>query len=211
MRWSTGPLPADDVAGGGAPGYAGSQDSGSQDSGSEVGEGQDSGSEIGAGQDSEVGAGQDCSDWWVDPDLCLVAVSEVRVAVPASAGVEAGMVTLTEEAEPHREVGIVIGQPEARAISAAWNGTVALRPSPWDLLVSAVGLFGGSVERAVVTAVEEGRHFYASIWLDNVGEKLVLAARPSDAIAVALRSYVAIYVHRDVLDEVGSQPQAPGS
>ena len=141
-----------------------------------------------------------------DPDLRGVTVSDVRMAVPARVGVEAGMVTLREEDEPYRELGIVIGQPEARAISAAWNEVAPLRPLPWDLVVSAVALLGGSLEAAVVTAVEEGRHFYAELWLHRAGEKLVLASRPSDAIAIALRSSRPIYVHKDVLDQVAPIP-----
>lgn len=133
-----------------------------------------------------------------------MSVSEVRTAVPASPGVEAGMVTLREDDPPHRVVPIIIGQPESRAIQSAWTGTAQRRPSTWDLFVSAVSILDGRLDRAVITAVEDGRHFYANIELEREGERRVLAARPSDAIALALRAYGAeIYVADQVLEDLG--------
>ncbi len=114
------------------------------------------------------------------------------------------MVTLKEDEPPYRTVPIVIGQPEARAIQSAWTGAVQRRPSTWDLFVSAIALLDGRIDRAVITAVEEGRHFFAHIELEREGERRVLAARPSDAVALALRSYGAeIYVAEQVMVDLG--------
>ena len=136
--------------------------------------------------------------------MTKMSVSDVRVAVATSPGVEAGLVTLREDEEPFRSVPIVIGQPEARAIQAAWTGVIQRRPSTWDLFVSAVGILDARLDRAVITAVEEGRHFFANIEFDRDGERRVLAARPSDAIALALRAYGAeIYVTNQVLADLG--------
>ncbi|MDE3204229.1 MAG: bifunctional nuclease family protein [Acidobacteriota bacterium] len=136
--------------------------------------------------------------------LARVSVAEVRTAVPASPGVEAGMVTLREDADPYRTVQIVIGQPEARAIQAAWSGQIGRRPSTWDLFVSAIGILDATLDRVVITAVEEGRHFYANVELVRDGQRRVLSARPSDAVALALRSYGAeIYVAEQVMVDLG--------
>ena len=136
--------------------------------------------------------------------LTKMSVSEVRTAVPTTPGVEAGMVTLREDQPPYRSVSIVIGQPEARAIQAAWSGQVPRRPSTWDLFISAMGLLDGRLDRAVITAVEERRHFYANVEFERDGERRVLSARPSDAIALALRSYGAeILVADQVLVDLG--------
>lgn len=136
--------------------------------------------------------------------MTKVSVSDVRTAVPTSPGVEAGMVTLTEDEPPYRSVPIVIGQPEARAIQVAWSGAVQRRPSTWDLFVSAVALYDGRVDRAVITGVEEGRHFFAHIELEREGDRRVLVARPSDAIALALRSFGAeIFVAEQVMTDLG--------
>lgn len=136
--------------------------------------------------------------------LSRVSVSDVRTAVPTTPGVEAGLVTLREDESPHRSIPIVIGQPEARAIQSAWTGVAQQRPSTWDLFVSAVAILDGRLDRAVITAVEEGRHFYANVEIERDGERRVLAARPSDAIALALRAYGAeIYVAAQVFTDLG--------
>jgi bifunctional DNase/RNase len=143
----------------------------------------------------------------VSDDLVKVIVSNVRVAVATGPGVEAGMVTLREESAPGRSLSIVIGQPEARAILTAWTGTAPSRPSTWDLLVSAVAVLEGRLVRAVITAVEEQRHFFATIDLERDGQRRVLSARPSDAIALALRSHDAeLYVADSVMVAVGVLP-----
>jgi uncharacterized protein len=143
----------------------------------------------------------------VTDDLVRVSVSNVRLAVATSPGVEAGMVTLREESPPHRSLSIVIGQPEARAILTAWTGTAPSRPSTWDLLISAVAALEGKVVRAVITAVEEQRHFFATIDLEHDGQQRVLSARPSDAIALVLRAYGAeMYVADAVMVAVGVLP-----
>jgi bifunctional DNase/RNase len=140
----------------------------------------------------------------VESGLAKVQVSDVRVAVATNPGVEAGLVTLREDAAPHRSVPIVIGQPEARAIQSAWTGMVQRRPSTWDLFVSALAILDARLEKVVVTAVEEGRHFYANVEFESRGEHRVLSARPSDAIALALRAYdCEIFVAEQVFADLG--------
>ncbi len=61
--------------------------------------------------------------------------------------------------------------------------------------------------RAVITAVEEQRHFFATIDLEHDGQQRVLSARPSDAIALVLRAYGAeMYVADAVMVAVGVLP-----
>ena len=147
------------------------------------------------------------------PDaLVRVSVTNVRVAVATGPGVEAGMVTLREDLPPFRDMSIVIGQPEARAILAAWSGTAAVRPSTWDLFLSAVTVLEGRIDRVVITAVEEKRHFFANLELERDGQRRVLSARPSDGIALALRAPGAeIYVDESVMAEIGITPASEHS
>ncbi len=94
----------------------------------------------------------------------------------------------------------------------AWTGNAANRPSTWDLLVSAVAALEGRIVRAVITAVEEQRHFFANIDIEREGERRVLSARPSDAIAVVLRSFGAeLYVADGVMVAVGVLPESDHS
>jgi bifunctional DNase/RNase len=122
------------------------------------------------------------------------------------------MVTVREDSPPHRSLSIVIGQPEARAILTAWTGTVPSRPSTWDLLVSVMAALEGRLIRSVITSVEEQRHFFATIDVERQGERRVLSARPSDAIALALRAYGAqLYVADAVMVAAGVLPASDHS
>jgi bifunctional DNase/RNase len=134
-------------------------------------------------------------------------VADVQTAVPASVGVEAGLVVLTEDEYPGRSLRIIIGQPEARAIVAAWQGATPGRPSTWDLFVSTIAILGARIDRVVLTAVHEERHYFAVIELEHQGERRTLSCRPSDAIALALRTYNAeILAEPSVLDAAGVLP-----
>lgn len=122
------------------------------------------------------------------------------------------MVTLREDGPPYRDLSIVIGQPEAKAILTAWSGATPSRPSTWDLFVSTVTMLEGRIDRVVITAVEEKRHFFASLELEQQGQRRALSARPSDAIALALRAEGAeIYVDELVMVEAGICPTSEHS
>jgi bifunctional DNase/RNase len=97
-----------------------------------------------------------------------------------------------------------IGQPEARAIQVSWRGAVPPRPSTWDLFVSTIELLGGRLHEAVITAVEEERHFFAAMELTQGDGPRTVACRPSDALALALRSPGArILTTEDVMEAAG--------
>lgn len=148
-------------------------------------------------------------------ELVPLSIAEVRTAVPAGTGVEAGLVVLGDESEPRRFLRIMIGQPEARAINVAWRGDTGGRPTTWDLFVTTMAIFGGRVARAVVSAVEQERHFFARLDLVRNGDEHIIACRPSDAIALALRTTGAeICAAPEVLDAAsvladGSRPPPP--
>jgi bifunctional DNase/RNase len=147
-----------------------------------------------------------CSVGRVDDDLVLLRITDVRVAVPAGNGVEAGLVVLEEEIPPHRSLRLYVGQAEARAIQVSWSNTVPPRPSTWDLFISTIAQLDGRVDRAIIDDVQEERHYFAQLMVHRaeVDEPLVLTARPSDAIALALRAHNArIYARPHVLDEAG--------
>jgi bifunctional DNase/RNase len=142
----------------------------------------------------------------VDDDLVLLRITDVRVAVPAGIGVEAGLVVLEEEVPPHRRLRVYVGQPEARAIEVSWSNTVPPRPSTWDLFVSTVSQLDARIDRVIIHDVHEERHYFAQLVVQRaeVDEPLVLTARPSDAIALALRAFGAkILARPHVLDEAG--------
>ena len=95
---------------------------------------------------------------------------------------------------------IWIGAMEAMAISMALNNVSLPRPMTHDLLLSCIRHAGGEVHAVEVTELTDGT-YYAEIEM-TVGEKTIrVDARPSDAIAVALRAEAPIRVEQAVLDE----------
>jgi bifunctional DNase/RNase len=131
-------------------------------------------------------------------------VIEVKTAVPAGAGVEAGMLGLQETEPPWRIIRMIIGQPEARAIHSKWKGMQSPRPSTWDLFASTIQLLGAELNQVVITAVEEERHFFATLELSVGAELRVVPCRSSDAVALAMRVRGAkIMTFEEVMAAVG--------
>jgi len=96
------------------------------------------------------------------------------------------MVLLREQEGRHRLLPIYIGSPEASAIHYALEGIEPPRPFTHDLFLTALGELDASVDKIVVTEMVD-RTFYAEIHLDSSAGEKVLSARPSDAIALAVR------------------------
>ncbi len=100
-----------------------------------------------------------------------------------------------------RLIPIWIGQNEATAILLALQGIAPPRPMTHDLLKSVIEHLGASITRIEITRIDGGT-FFASIILSNEGGGSVeVDARPSDSIALAVRTGAPIYVAEQVLDE----------
>lgn len=106
---------------------------------------------------------------------------------------------LDDEAGVSRLLPIWIGTPEATAILLAVEGVETPRPMTHDLLQGVVNALDAYVERVEITRVEEGT-FYAGIVLRGEERTRIIDARPSDSIALAVRTGSPIYVAEDVLD-----------
>ncbi len=111
-------------------------------------------------------------------------------------------VVLLKEADGDRYLPIWIGAVEATAIVAALEEMVPPRPLTHDLLRIAVESLGAEVERAVVTEVRDNV-FYAELVLLTMGKEVRVSCRPSDAIALAVRTEAPLFAHPEVLDEAG--------
>ena len=92
---------------------------------------------------------------------------------------------------------IWVGAPEGESIRRALDTAVTPRPMSHDLVKSFGEHFGIKTERVVLTDVKSST-YYASVFLENKGVVRRIDARPSDAIALALRSHARIYVTQDV-------------
>jgi bifunctional DNase/RNase len=93
---------------------------------------------------------------------------------------------------------IWVGVFEANAIALELEKSITPRPMTHDLLKNLAHGLNARVNKVVVSELRDDT-FYALIWMEQGGETIALDARPSDAIALALRWDCPIYVHRDVL------------
>ncbi len=102
--------------------------------------------------------------------------------------------------EENRYLPIWIGQPEARSILMKLQNQDFSRPLTHDLALSLVSELGGSMERITVTELKDST-FFATISLQIGGRTIEVDSRPSDAIALAVRSGAEIYASDDVIEE----------
>ncbi|MBN1587462.1 MAG: bifunctional nuclease family protein [Candidatus Omnitrophica bacterium] len=116
-------------------------------------------------------------------------------------------VIVLKEKAGDRLLPIVIGIMEATAIKMKVSNFQPPRPLTHDLLNNVIEELGSTLERVVVAKLE-GNVFYAQLWVTRNGDKpLQIDARPSDAIALALRAGSPIWVSEDVLDQIGGTAQ----
>jgi bifunctional DNase/RNase len=94
---------------------------------------------------------------------------------------------------------IWVGLFEANAIALEIEKATTPRPMTHDLLRSVIDCLNARVTRVVVGSLREDT-FHATIWMNQAGETVAIDARPSDAIALALRSDCPIFVSQQVFE-----------
>lgn len=105
---------------------------------------------------------------------------------------------------------IWVGLLEANAIALEIEKATMPRPMTHDLLRNAITGLNANVTRVVVADLRDDT-FFATVWLEQGGEPVALDARPSDAIALALRSDCPIFVSKSVLDHARTAGSAVAS
>lgn len=125
-------------------------------------------------------------------ELTLIGV---RVELPANQPI-----VLLKERHGERFLPIWIGAFEATAIAFALQGIETARPMTHDLMKNIMDQLGISMKRVVISDLKEGT-FYADITMVQGGKPFKIDARPSDAIALAVRTGVTIYSDEHVLNE----------
>jgi uncharacterized protein len=126
----------------------------------------------------------------------------VRLELPANTPI----VLLREVEGQRRVLPIYIGGPEAAAIAYALEGVVPPRPLTHDLLKTVIEELGARLERVVVSDMRE-HTYYAELHLLVGGAPHTVSSRPSDSIALAVRTGSPIFVEEAVLDEAGQVPE----
>lgn len=112
---------------------------------------------------------------------------------------------LLKEIEGTRRLPIIIGAFEAQAIALEMEGIKPPRPLTHDLLKTMVDNLGANVVEIVVSELKENT-FYAKIILEASGLTNEIDARPSDAIALAVRTYAPIFVNELVMSAAAFIP-----
>lgn len=107
-------------------------------------------------------------------------------------------VLILREVSGNRVLPIWIGASEAAAISMHQQGVVPERPLSHDLHLELITALGQTLERVEITSVDRGT-FYSNL---IIGKGVRVSARPSDAIAIALRADAQIFAASAVVDEV---------
>jgi len=111
-------------------------------------------------------------------------------------------VVILKDAERERYLPIWIGPWEASAIAMKLQGLTAERPLTHDLFIAALDRLGVRIDRVVISELAE-ETYHARLILERDGEEYELDARPSDSVALAVRSAVRILVAEEVLEQAG--------
>ena len=122
---------------------------------------------------------------------------EKEVRIYSLATTQNECIVFLEEVNGNRLLPIWIGLAEGQAIAIRFSGIVLPRPLTHDLLLASVKTLGWGVSKIVVTDLRENT-FYAKIHVTRESEEKELDARPSDAIAMAVRAGCAMYVTETV-------------
>ena len=117
-------------------------------------------------------------------------------------------IVILKDKDGERVLPIWVGIFEANAIALQIENITSPRPMTHDLLRNIITDLDGHVDRVVVSDLKE-HTFFAVIHLTVKGERVVVDARPSDAIALALRTRAPILVEETVIDNAKTVDFAP--
>jgi bifunctional DNase/RNase len=128
-----------------------------------------------------------------DEDFLAARIDNISVS-------NLGFIVFLKASGDDRVLPIFIGANEAQSIAIAYNNQVPPRPLTHDLMKNVLGMLDVEVTKVQVTSLTENT-FYGRIFFKREGfEDLDIDARPSDAIALALRYQAPIFVHKDVYE-----------
>jgi bifunctional DNase/RNase len=130
-----------------------------------------------------------------------VTIESIRVSLMS----QNRIVVLREEGGD-RFIPIWIGPFEADAITLQLQGMEVPRPLTHDLLKNVIESLGAEVLHIVISGLEKNT-YYARIVLDVDGDTVEIDSRPSDAIALSVRTSSPIYVADEVMQQAGMQPE----
>jgi bifunctional DNase/RNase len=137
--------------------------------------------------------------------ISLLAVEKIKLKIDGLSSSQSQLGTFAlvlGEEDGNRKLPIIIGGFEAQAIALEMENIKSNRPMTHDLLVSIAKSFDIDMIEVVITDLKEGV-FYSKIIFVMGDETREIDARPSDAIAIAVRYRAPIYTYESILSEAG--------
>ncbi len=111
-------------------------------------------------------------------------------------------IIILKEKEGQRQIPIIIGVAEAAAIKMKVSNIRPPRPLTHDLLKNVIDQMGARLQSVIIDKLE-GNTFYAQLFIRTAQEKVInIDARPSDSIALALRTEAPIFVEEEVFKKL---------
>lgn len=133
-------------------------------------------------------------------DMIEVMIDSIRVSL-----ISQQRIVILRELSAERYLPIWIGIYEADAITLALQETEVARPLTWDLLKNTITSLGARIIRVEVLSLRDDT-YYGNIVTELNGQVINIDSRPSDALALAVRTHVPILVAREVMDTAGVEP-----
>jgi len=130
-----------------------------------------------------------------------VKIDSIRVSLMSQ-----HRVVILKDVGSDRYLPIWIGPYEADAITIQLQEVQVARPLTHDLLKTFIAELGATIRHILVSDLRNDT-FYASIVLERNGRRVEIDSRPSDAIALAVRAQVPIYVDESVMDKAAITPE----
>jgi uncharacterized protein len=125
---------------------------------------------------------------------------EMRVAGIALDAMTRSPIVLLKDSTERRALPIYIGQEQAKAIMGALENQKPPRPLTHDLIINVFEAWNMTLEKVIIHSLQKDT-FYAALILRQGENRKEIDARPSDAIAVALRTNTPIWVMEEVISE----------
>ncbi len=120
---------------------------------------------------------------------------------PSSVGASSYILLLESDNAQSLRFPIVIGSQEAQSISVFLESIQTSRPLTHDLCVNLLSYSNVSIQRVIITDFKDGI-FYANLEVVKEGETIIIDARPSDSIALAIRLAIPILISEKLLTDI---------
>lgn len=130
-----------------------------------------------------------------------VVIDSIRISL-----ISQHRIVMLRDVDGDRQLPIWIGPCEAESITLELQDTQIARPLTHDLLKNVIEATGGKVSHILINELRD-QVFYARLYIDINGNLIDIDCRPSDAIALAVRAKVPVFIDEAVMDETGITPE----